>query len=252
MTRMADEKYDMMRTAIRDKNYKKMASLVNDVKYETNRKGGGDQRTALHTAAKNNDEKAISILMQQKSIDPLILTSKGMSALMIASENLKLAAIEELLKDDRVDANQQDHEDNTAEDHISMGRSANEIQKAKARELFKRARDRGKEVSATGKVAILIANRSYQDMQRLDGSFKDLEAMDVLLKASGYTTYKIQDSEDILADIKAVMEKIDESSISHLQLLYAGNILVKKIISSHFQVVFRSWVLPEPSESWSL
>ena len=222
---MADEKYDMMRKAIRDKDYEKMSSLVKDVRYETNRKGGGDQRTALHTAAKNDDEKAISILMQQKNIDPLILTSKGMSALMIASENLKLAAIEELLKDSRVDANQQDHEDNTAEDHISMGRSANEIQKAKARKLFQRARDRGKEVSAVGKVAILIGNKNYQDMPRLDGSLKDLEAMDGLLKASGYTIYKIKDSEDILADIEAVMEKIDESSISHLQLLYAGSLL---------------------------
>ena len=225
-SRRADEKNEAMRLAIQGKDYQKMTTLMNDAKYETNRKGrGGDERTALHTASSCNDKKAISLLMKQKDINPQILTSKNMSALMIAAADMKLEALEELLSDDRVEVDQRDLEDRTAEDHFPKGSAATELQRARAKLLFQNARDRGKEVSSSGKTAILIGNRSYQDLEMLDGSWEDLEAMDVLLAASGYTIYKIHDSEDILEDIEKVMKQIKKSSITHLQLLYAGNLL---------------------------
>ena len=210
-----------------------MTSLLNNPKYETNRKGqSGDERTALHTASSYDDKKAISLLMQQK--DPQILTSKNMSALMIAAANMKLEALEELLSDDRVDPNQRDMEDQTAEDIFENSSSGTELQRAKARMLFQNARDRQKEVSSIGKVGILIGNKSYQDFERLDGSWEDLEAMDVLLTSSGYTIYKIHDSQDILEDIGQVMKQIEESSMTHLQLLYAGSVLYHTTVSYIF------------------
>ena len=226
VTSKADKNYEAMKKAIQVKDYQKMTQLVNNAEYETNRKSeGGDKRTALHTATSCNDRKAISLLMKQKDIDPLITTSRDMSALMIAAASMKLEALKQLLSDDRVDVDQRDLEDQTAEDHFEKSNSGTEFQRTKARMLFQNARDRGKEVSSGGKVAILIANQSYQDMERLDGSVKDLEAMKDLLTASGYTIHEIHDSEDILEDIEAVMTQIAESSITHLQLLYAGNML---------------------------
>ena len=226
VTSKADKNYEAMKKAIQLKDYQKMTQLVNNTEYETNRKSeGGDKRTALHTATSCNDKKAISLLMKQKDIDPLITTSRDMSALMIAAANMKLEALKQLLSYDRVDVDQRDMEDQTAEDHFEKSHLGTDLQRTKARMLFQNARDRGKEVSSGGQVAILIANQSYQDMERLDGSVKDLEAMKDLLTASGYTIHEIHDSEDILEDIEAVMTQIAESSITHLQLLYAGNIL---------------------------
>ena len=226
VTSKADKNYEAMKKAIQVKDYQKMTQLVNNAEYETNRKSeGGDKRTALHTATSCNDKKAISLLMKQKDIDPLITTSRDMSALMIAAASMKLEALKQLLSYDRVDVDQRDLEDQTAEDHFEKSHLGTDLQRTKARMLFQNARDRGKEVSSGGQVAILIANQSYQDMERLDGSVKDLEAMKDLLTASGYTIHEIHDSEDILEDIEAVMTQIDESSITHLQLLYAGNML---------------------------
>ena len=75
----------------------------------------------------------------------------------------------ELLSDDRVDENKRDLKDQTAEDYFKKNSLGTELQRARARMLFQNARDRGKEVSSVGKIAILIGNKNYQGMQRLDG-----------------------------------------------------------------------------------
>ena len=225
-TRKADEKNEAMRVAIQDEDYRKMSDLLSHAKYDINWRGqGGDRRTALHTASSCDDKKAISLLMQQKDIDPGILTSKNMSALMIAAANVKLEALEELLSNDRVDVKQRDPEDQTAEDHFKKSTIGTELQRDKARLLFQKARDRGKEVSSVGKMAILIGNKNYQHLSRLDGSWEDLGAMAALLTSSGYTIYEIHDSQDIIEDIGQVMKQIGYSTITHLQLLYAGSLL---------------------------
>ena len=67
--------YSEMRSAILNKDYLEMMFVIGSRDYNPNRVGAGDKRTALHTAAHEDDWQALDILLGQKNIDTNISVS---------------------------------------------------------------------------------------------------------------------------------------------------------------------------------
>ena len=84
--------YDDMRAAIQNKNYLQMTFIIGNLDYDPNRVGAGDMRTALHTAAHEDDQEALVILLRHKGIDPNVKTTEGLTPfLLAASEGKKVS-----------------------------------------------------------------------------------------------------------------------------------------------------------------
>ena len=87
------------------------------------------------------------------------------------------------------------------------------------------------------KLAILIGNSKYPapadsmtwPWEDLPGVKKDIADMEARLKADGYRVEVVENSENILETVKEVMNKTPVSSVTDLQVLYAGDQLRSKI-----------------------
>lgn len=74
-------------------------------------------------------------------------------------------------------------------------------------------------------MAILIGNSNYHQqtrMQPLEGAHRDLKQMEELLAKTNYEVYPVEDSADILMDIRGIMGKISYTLTANLQFFYAG------------------------------
>ena len=217
-----------MRTAIQKKNYHRMKQIVADTDYDSNRVGGGDMRTALHTAAHEDDRQCLLILLEQKSIDTNVKTSRGLTPFLLAASKGKMVSFEVLLNDKRIDVDARDDEDNDALELVhGLGK---EIKFQKAKELLEKS-SRDSSVKGTTKLAILIGNSNYRENHDpknpvtwgdLPGAKKDILDMEARMLVEGYKVEKIEDSLDILEAVQKVMNKTPVASISHLQVLYVG------------------------------
>ena len=218
-----------MRTAIQKKNYHRMKQIVANTDYDSNRVGGGDMRTALHTAAHEDDRQCLLILLEQKSIDTNVKTSRGLTPFLLAASKGKMVSFEVLLNDKRIDVDARDDEDNNALELVhGLGK---EIKFQKAKELLEKSRRESSSVKGTTKLAILIGNSEYQNNQDpkssvtwddLPGAKKDILDMEARMLVEGYKVEKIEDSLDVLEEVQKVMNKTPVASISHLQVLYVG------------------------------
>ena len=222
--------YDDMQKAIQRKNYEQMRTIIDDPDYDPNRVGTvGDKRTALHTAAHDNDRQAILILLQQTSIDTNVKTTRGLTPFLYAASKGKMVSFEVLLNDGRVEVDERDYEDQTAIELInSLGQ---EIKAYKVKELLAKRNKKPLAVKDAIKLALLIGNSEYQGnnvaanavtWDDLPGAKKDVTDMEARLKANGYQVELIENSPDILQAVQEVMNKTPVASVTHLQVLYVG------------------------------
>ena len=222
--------YDDMRAAIQNKNYLQMTFIIGNLDYDPNRVGAGDMRTALHTAAHEDDQEALVILLRHKGIDPNVKTTEGLTPFLLAASEGKKVSFKVLLEDSRVDTNARNCKDQSAKELINA--LDKDIKAKKAMELLA---NRDKEQLApkdTTKLALLIGNSEYQanipptndsvSWSDLPGAKEDVTDMKTRLRSDGYQVEVIGNSPDILQAVKDVMNKIPVSSITHLQVLYAG------------------------------
>ena len=227
---MRSEKlYNDMREAILDKDYQQMKTVIRNRDYAPNRVGAGDMRTALHTAAHENDRESLLILLGQESIDANVKTSKGLTPFLLAASKGKMVAFEVLLNDKKVNRNARDNEDQSALELINdLGK---EIKAKKAKELLEKRRNEPSNVKCMTKLAILIGNSNYRENHDpknlltwgdLPGAKKDILDMEARMLVEGYKVEKIEDSLDVLEAVQKVMNKTPVASISHLQVLYVG------------------------------
>ena len=110
--------YDKMRVAIQNKDYLRMTFIIGNPDYDPNRVGAGDMRTALHTAAHEDDCESLAILLRHKGIDPNVKTTDGLTPFLLAASEGKKVSLEVLLDDGRVDANARNGKDQSAEELI--------------------------------------------------------------------------------------------------------------------------------------
>ena len=150
--------YDDMRGAIHDNNHKLMQRIIENKKYEINRGGGEDKRTALHTATMTEDTEALAILLAHPNVDPNAKTSRGLTPLLLAAAKGKIRSFEILIADIRVDAHAKDYEDQSVVELANM--SGRAIIAKQVKQLINE-RKRTPVVEA-GKLAILIGNSKYQ------------------------------------------------------------------------------------------
>ena len=222
----AEDLYEKMRKAIQKGDHDLMWEISEEANYEVNRedrKGLG--RVALHTAAQREDQKAVRILLSLPGVDPSKRTKEGLTPVLLAAENGKAEALEALLDDQRVDADECDDKDQTLEEIIATSRFiTNELSRNKTRSVLDRFRTRQKQHSEGGKMAIIIGNSIYKNgMSHLEGAKRDLDEVSAIMEKVQYKVHKVENSEDILADIETVMEGVPDSSITHLHLHYTGN-----------------------------
>ena len=221
-----------------------MREIIANERYDPNRVGGGDQRTALHTAAQLNDKESLLILLGQQTIDTNVRTSKGLTPFLLAASKGKMVAFEVLLNDKRVDVEALDDEDQSALELINtLGK---EIKAAKAKELLEKRNKKPQSVEeVTTKLAVLIGNSEYRannsptnaaSWDDLPGAMKDVLDMKARLEADGYQVEVIANSSDILQAVQEVMNKTPVASVTHLQVLYAGKMIPKKIHISAINV----------------
>ena len=65
-------------------------------------------------------------------------------------------------------------------------------------------------------MAILIGNSNYHQQTRmrpLEGAHRDLKLMEELLGKANYEVYPVEDSVDILVDIRDIMGKISNTPL---------------------------------------
>ena len=111
--------YRDMQKAIHKKNYGQMRAIIANPDYNGDRVGGSDQRTALHTAAHEDDREALAILLGQTSIDTNVRTTRGLTPFLYAASKGKMISFEVLLNDSRVDIDERDGEDQSAMELIN-------------------------------------------------------------------------------------------------------------------------------------
>ena len=214
--------YNDMQEAIQAKDYDKMRGIIADPNYDLDGVGASDKRTALHTAVYEDDSESLGILLGQTKINVNVTTTEGNTPFLYAASIGKWVSFEILLNDSRVDIDLRDGKNRTALELITV--LGEEIQVNKAKELLaKRKED-------TTKLAILIVNseyKRYKDCHQgiwddLPGAKKDVTDMKARMEVNGYKVKVIENSPDILQDIKEEMNMTPVSSVSHLQLLYVG------------------------------
>ena len=221
----AEDLYKKMRKAIQTGNHTSMQVISKETNYDVNmvdKRGLG--RVALHTAAQRNDQEAARILLSLPGVDPNKRTKEGLTPVMWAAKNGKAEALEVLLHDQRVDADECDEEDQTLEEMINTSRRiTTDFERNKAKSVVEQFRRRQNQPSEGGKVAIVIGNSLYKnDMSNLEGAKRDLDYISAILERVKYTVYKVENSENILEDIEKIMGEIPDSSITHLHLHYLG------------------------------
>ena len=211
-----------MQEAIQAKDYDRMRGIIADPNYDLDGVGASDKRTALHTAVYEDDAESLGILLKQTKINVNVTTTEGLTPFLYAASIGKWVSFEVLLNDSRVDIDLRDGKNLTALELITV--LGEEIQVNKAKELLaKRKED-------TTKLAILIVNseyKRYKDCHQgiwddLPGAKKDVTDMKARMEVNGYKVKVIENSPDILQDIKEEMNMTPVSSVSHLQLLYVG------------------------------
>ena len=111
--------FNDMRGAIQKKKYQQMRKIIADPDYDPNRVGALDMRTALHTAAHDDNREALAILLEQTSIDTNVKTTEGLTPFLYAASRGKMVSFEVLLNDGRVDVDERDGEDQTVMDLIN-------------------------------------------------------------------------------------------------------------------------------------
>ena len=231
--REAETLYNNMREAIQKKNYEQMRTIIRNPDYDPNRVGAGDKRTALHTAAHEDDREALAILLRQRGINPNVRTTKGLTPFLLAASEGKMVSFEVLLNDSRVDADERDGEDHTALELVNSPGKV--INTNKAKQLL--AKNKQKPLAHTNslKLALLIGNSDYQGnnpprnsvtWDDLPGAKKDVTDMETRLKANGYQVELIENSLDILGAVQDVMNKTPVASVTHLQVLYVGRLSI--------------------------
>ena len=221
--------YEDMRGAIQNKDYRQMRTVIGNPEYNPNRVGLLDLRTALHTAAHEDDQEALSILLRQTRIDTNVKTTEGFTPFLLAASKGKMVSFEMLLNDRRVNPHARDGKDQTAMELItSLGK---EIKANKAKELLAKHDNSQVVQKDTAKLALLIGNSEYKantppddsvTWDDLPGAKEDVTDMKAKLTAEGYQVELIENSPDLLQAVKDVMNKIPVASITHLQVLYAG------------------------------
>ena len=72
-TKRKEALYSEMRSAILNKDYLEMMFIIGSRDYNPNKVGAGDKRTALHTAAHEDDWQALDILLGQKNINTNVM-----------------------------------------------------------------------------------------------------------------------------------------------------------------------------------
>ena len=221
--------YRDMQKAIHKKNYGQMRAIIANPAYNGDRVGGSDQRTALHTAAHEDDREALAILLGQTSIDTNVRTTRGLTPLLYAASKGKMISFEVLLNDSRVDVDERDGEDQSAMELINS--LDKKIKAIKAEELLAKRNKKPPVPKGTGiKLAILIGNSEYQDNNSKDsvtwddlpGAKDDITDMEARMKADGYQVEVIENSPDFLQAVKGVMNRTAVSSVTYLQVLYVG------------------------------
>ena len=217
--------YERMRNAIQRGDHALMWEISEDSDYDVNREDkGGLGRVALHTAVQKNDQEALKILLSLSGVEVNKRTAKGMTPALLAAERGKAEALEVLLGDDRVNAEACDDEDQPLEDIINTSKNiTNDLVRNKTRSVLEQFRTRQKQPSEGGKVAIVIGNSIYRNrMSNLEGAKRDLEEASAILESVDYKVHKVENSENILDDIEAIMKEIPDNSISHLHFHYLG------------------------------
>ena len=221
--------YRDMQKAIHKKNYGQMRAIIANPAYNGDRVGGSDQRTALHTAAHEDDREALAILLGQTSIDTNVRTTRGLTPFLYAASKGKMISFEVLLNDSRVDVDERDGEDQSAMELINS--LDKKIKAIKAEELLAKRNKKTPVPKGIGiKLAILIGNSEYQDNNSKDsvtwddlpGAKDDVTDMEARMKADGYQVEVIENSPDFLQAVKEVMNRTAVSSVTHLQVLYVG------------------------------
>ena len=221
--------YRDMQKAIHKKNYGQMRAIIANPDYNGDRVGGSDQRTALHTAAHEDDREALAILLGQTSIDTNVRTTRGLTPFLYAASKGKMISFEVLLNDSRVDVDERDGEDQSAMELINS--LDKKIKAIKAEELLAKRNKKTPVPKGIGiKLAILIGNSEYQDNNSKDsvtwddlpGAKDDITDMEARMKADGYQVEVIENSPDFLQAVKGVMNRTAVSSVTYLQVLYVG------------------------------
>ena len=145
--------------------------------------------------------------------------------MMLAAKNGKAEALRALLDDHRVDADECDEEDRMLEEIVKTSRNiTSDFERNKTLSIIEKFRIRQRQPSEGGKVAIIIGNSIYKNgMSHLEGAKRDMDEVSAIMEKVHYKVHKVENSEDILADIETVMEGAPDSSITHLHMHYTGN-----------------------------
>ena len=216
--------YSEMRSAVLNKEYLEMMFIIGSRDYNPNRVGAGDKRTALHTAAHEDDWQALDILLGQKNIDTNVKTTDGLTPFLLAAAEGKKVAFEVLLGDDRVDKNARNEKDQSALELINAL-----SKKVRVKKAMKHLAKQGKMTPSnknTTKLAVIIGNSEYQansgdsvSWDDLPGAKEDVVAMKTRLTDDGYQVEVIENSSDFLTDVEDLMYKIPVASVTYLQVL---------------------------------
>ena len=227
-----EQLYQKLNTAILEEQYSTMRDILQEPGYEPDEVGGEDAQTALHVAVQCEYVEAIDILLEQVNVDCNVPDADGLSPLMLAACEVKIDAFERLLEDPRVNIKLRTKKNKSALDLLPI--QAFESQRLRAMTAFQAAKNRtSSEAQNKRKVAILIANYSYEnsakwdptksELGNLEGAKEDLEELTDFL-GSQYTVRQIANAEDIGEEIGAVMEALPDSCkpVTHLQVVYSG------------------------------
>ena len=106
--------------------------------------------TLLHVATKRNNPEAILTILQCSKVNPNLKNTHGRTALLESVKQVKMKALEALLKSEKVDLDEPDNEHDSLDDYVT-GAPVSEATKNGLRSLVEKRRSRVQGIDTSGK-----------------------------------------------------------------------------------------------------
>ena len=106
--------------------------------------------TLLHVATKRNNPEAILTILQCSKVNPNLKNTHGRTALLESVKQVKMKALEALLKSEKVDLDEPDDEHDSIDDYVT-GAPVSEATKNGLRSLVEKRRSRVQGIDTSGK-----------------------------------------------------------------------------------------------------
>ena len=180
--------------------------------------------TLLHVATKRDNKEAILALLRCPSINPSLKNKHGHTPLFESVMYVKTKALEALLTSERLDLEEVDNEYRSIDDYVTEAKTGEDT-KNYMRGLIRRRRQTGTGSDKSGRHAIVIANANYDAQsgwEALEGPMKDRDLLQSMFEDNHYKVHPITNSENVLASVRDVMNKLDRSTLRLMHLAYTG------------------------------